>query len=266
MPSNRVPANPSRREDPLFSVRGRCALVTGSSHGLGLVFARALAERGCHVVLNGRNRERLQMAEDALHADGLPVSRACFDVTDEQAATSAVSLIESEHPIDILVNNAGITQRKTLEEFPLSSWREILDVNLTGAFVVAKAVVGGMFRRGAGKIVNICSLQSDLGRSTIAPYAASKGGLKMLTRAMSVDWARHNVQINAIGPGYFITEMTKPLADDPEFDAWVRRRTPSGRWGDPRELEGALILLCSHASDFMNGQLIYVDGGITAAI
>ena len=252
--------------DPLFDISGRKALVTGSSRGLGIVFARALAERGCHVVLNGRRRDALEAAAASLA--GLPgaVSAACFDITDEAEVEAAIAGIEAAGPLDILVNNAGIQHREPLESFPAERWREIIEVNLTGAFMVARRVARGMIARRRGKIVNICSVQSDLGRATIAPYAASKGGLKMLTRAMAVDWAQHNIQVNAIGPGYFITEMTRPLAENPEFDAWLKRRTPAGRWGVPEELTGALILFCSAASDYTNGQLLYVDGGMTVAV
>ncbi len=251
----------------MFDVTGKIALVTGSSRGLGLVLARGLARAGARVVLNARDRERLEGARRALEAEGFAAAASVFDITDEAAVSRAVSAVEEDvGPIDILVNNAGIQHRAPLEEFPEEQWRKILDVNLTGAFIVSKHVARRMIARRRGKIVNICSLQSELGRKTIAPYAASKGGLKMLTRGMAVDWAQHNIQVNAIGPGYFITEMTKPLAENPEFDKWYRARTPSGRWGDPEELLGALLLFCSPASDFINGQLLFVDGGLSAAI
>lgn len=251
----------------MFEVKGKIALVTGSSRGLGLVLARALARAGARVVLNGRDSERLAAARGALESEGLAAAARNFDITDEAAVREAVEAIERDiGAIDILVNNAGIQHRAPLEEFPEEQWRRILDINLTGAFVVSKYVAQRMIPRRRGKIVNICSLQSELGRRTIAPYAASKGGLKMLTRGMAVDWAQYNIQANAIGPGYFITEMTKPLADNPQFDAWYKARTPSGRWGDPEELVGALLLFCSSASDFINGQLLFVDGGLSAAI
>lgn len=251
----------------MFEVKGKIALVTGSSRGLGLVLARALARAGARAVLNGRDGERLQAARRSLEAEGLAAAALSFDITDEAAVREAVEAIERDiGPIDILVNNAGIQHRAPLEEFPEEQWRRILDVNLTGAFVVSKYVAQRMIRRRRGKIVNICSLQSELGRRTIAPYAAAKGGLKMLTRGMAVDWAQYNIQANAIGPGYFITEMTKPLAENPEFDRWCKARTPSGRWGNPEELVGALLLFCSSASDFINGQLLFVDGGLSAAI
>ncbi len=251
----------------MFDVSGKIALVTGSSRGLGLVLARGLARAGARVVLNGRDRDRLEGARRALQSQGFTAAGSVFDITDEAAVSKAVSAIEEDvGPIEILVNNAGVQHRAPLEEFPEEQWRRIMDINLTGAFIVSKHVAQRMIARRRGKIVNICSLQSELGRRTIAPYAASKGGLKMLTRGMAVDWAQYNIQVNAIGPGYFITEMTRPLAENREFDAWYRARTPSGRWGDPEELVGALLLFCSPASDFINGQLLFVDGGLSAAI
>jgi gluconate 5-dehydrogenase len=186
-----------------------------------------------------------------------------FDVTQEAEVAEQVTRIETDQgPIDILVNNAGVQARRRLDEFDAGDWERILAVNLTGAFLVAKHVAGHMIKRGAGKIVNICSMQSRFGRQTIAPYAASKGGLAMLTRGMAADWAAFNIQANGLAPGYFITEMTKPLADDPQFDSWLKKRTPAGRWGDPSELLGALVFLVSPASSFVSGQILYVDGGI----
>ncbi len=251
----------------MFDVSGKVALVTGSSRGLGLVLARGLVRAGARVVLNGRDRDRLEGARRELEPAGGSAGTSAFDITDEAAVAAAVHVIEEDiGPIEILVNNAGIQHRAPLEEFPQEQWRRIMDINLTGAFIVSKQVALRMIARRRGKIVNICSLQSELGRRTIAPYAASKGGLKMLTRGMAVDWAQYNIQVNAIGPGYFITEMTRPLAENREFDAWYRARTPSGRWGEPEELLGALLLFCSPASDFINGQLLFVDGGLSAAI
>ncbi|MFP4704680.1 MAG: SDR family NAD(P)-dependent oxidoreductase [Spirochaetaceae bacterium] len=251
----------------MFSLTGKTALVTGSSRGLGLIFAEGLASGGATVVLNGRNETTLEHALESLRRNGHRVTSKAFDITDQAAVQTAISELESSgYSIDILVNNAGVQQRAPLHEFPEEDWRRILEINLTGAFIVSKYVAQGMIRRGGGKIINICSMQSDLGRSTIAPYAASKGGLKMLTKGMAVDWARYNIQVNGLGPGYFITEMTKPLADDPAFDSWLTRRTPSGRWGDPEEMIGALLLLASQASTYINGQILYVDGGLSAAI
>ena len=242
----------------LFDLTNRIALVTGSSQGLGLTLARGLGQAGARIVLNGRNQEKIAKAVAAVEADGLAVSGCAFDVTDAASINRGVG--------DILVNNAGIQRRGPLESLDEAAWREVIDTNLTGVFLVSRRVVRGMIERRRGKIVNICSLMSELGRDTTANYAAAKGGLKMLTRAMAVEWARHNIQANGIGPGYFLTEMTRKLADDPEFDAWIRGRTPAGRWGDPAELVGAAVFLASAASDFVNGQIIYVDGGILAAL
>jgi gluconate 5-dehydrogenase len=253
--------------DGLFGVRDRVVLVTGSSRGLGWVFARGLAEAGAKTVLNGRDGERLEKARAELEGAGCNVAAYAFDVCEEEAVSDAIDRIETDlGPIAVLVNNAGLQIRRPLHEFELAKWRQVLDVNLTGAFVVAKQVATRMIERRSGKIINICSLQSELGRRTIAPYAASKGGLKMLTRAMAVEWAAYNIQVNAVGPGYFKTEMTRPLAEDEVFDSWLKSRTPAGRWGDPRELLGALLFFASDASNFVNGQILYVDGGITAAI
>ncbi len=251
----------------LFNVKNKVALVTGSSRGLGLILAEGLAAAGARVVLNGRNPETLETAAKTLAEKGLQVETVLFDVTSAEEIKSAIAWIEGEiGPLDILVNNAGIQHRARLEEFPEEEWRRILDINLTGAFLVAKEAVLHMKERRRGKIINICSLQSELGRATIAPYAASKGGLKMLTRGMTVDWAGYGIQVNGIGPGYFVTELTLALKNDPKFDAWICERTPAGRWGDPKELLGSLLFLSSNASDFVNGQLLFVDGGITAAI
>jgi gluconate 5-dehydrogenase len=251
----------------LFDVEGKVVLVTGSSRGLGLVFARALGEAGALPVLNGRNAERLEETRQKLEAEGLQAAAYHFDVTNEEEVAEAVERIETEvGTIEVLVNNAGLQHRTPLHEFPLEKWRQILEINLTGAFLTAKHTVQRMIPRQRGKVINICSLQSELGRSTIAPYAASKGGLKMLTRGMAVDWAEYNIQVNAIGPGYFKTDMTRALWENKAFDSWLRGRTPADRWGDPAELIGALLFFASAASDFVNGQIIYVDGGISAAI
>ena len=253
--------------NPLFDLSGRLALVTGSSQGLGLAFARGLAQAGASLVLNGRDEQKLAATAQTLRAEGARVATAAFDVTQGAAAQTAVERIEREvGPIDILVNNAGIHRRAPLEEMTELQWREVLDTNLTSAFLVARAVAPRMIARRAGKIINICSLMSEQGRPTTGNYAAAKGGLKMLTRAMAVEWARHNLQINGIGPGYFATELTKPLLENPEFNAWVCKRTPAGRWGKPEELVGTAVFLASRASDFVNGQIVYVDGGMLAAI
>jgi gluconate 5-dehydrogenase len=243
----------------LFDLTGKTALVTGSTRGLGLSLARGLAGAGARVAVNGRSRETCDAA--AAEIDG--AFAAPFDVTDEDAIAAGVTAIGQ---IDILVNNAGIQMRGSLEEFTREQWQQVLDMNLTSAFLVARTVVPGMLERGRGKIVNTCSVTSEVGRETIGPYTASKGALKMLTRAMCADWARHGIQANGIGPGYFRTEMNTVLQEDDAFDAWLRARVPAGRWGDPSELQGAAVFLASAASDFVNGQIIYVDGGMLAVL
>jgi gluconate 5-dehydrogenase len=252
---------------PLFDLTGRIALVTGSSQGIGLALARGLAGAGAAVVLNGRDRDKLARAAEGLRAEGARVATAAFDVTDSESIAGALALLDPElSAIDILVNNAGIHRRAPLAEMTEAQWREVIDTDLTSAFLVTRAVAPGMIARGRGKIVNVCSLMSEVGRPTIANYAAAKGGLKMLTRSMAVEWARHNIQSNGIGPGYIATELTRPLMEDPAFNQWICARTPAGRWGRPDELVGAAIFLAAPASDFVNGQIIYIDGGLLAAI
>ena len=252
---------------PLFSLAGKTALVTGGYRGLGLAMARGLADAGASVILNGRSADRVEAEVAALRAEGHEAHSAPFDITDEVAVRESIeNLVTTVGPIDILVNNAGIQLRHKLEEMPVEDFRTVLDVNLTSAFIVAKAVVGGMIERGSGKIINICSLMSDLARPTTGNYAAAKGGLRMLTRAMAGEWACHNIQVNGIGPGYFETEMTQKLKDDPAFNSWICGRTPAGRWGRPEELQGLAVFLASDASSFVNGQVIFVDGGLTAVI
>jgi gluconate 5-dehydrogenase len=243
----------------LFDLSGGTALVTGSTRGLGFALAHGLAGAGARVAINGRTSEACEAA--AAELDG--AFPAPFDVTDEASIAAGVAAIGQ---IDILVNNAGINVRAPLEAFSLEDWQRVLDVNLTSAFLVSRAVVPGMIERGRGKIVNTCSVTSEVGRETIGPYTASKGGLKQLTRAMCADWARHGIQANGIGPGYFRTEINTVLQDDPAFDAWLRARVPAGRWGEPSELEGAVVFLASAASDFVNGQILYVDGGMLAVL
>jgi gluconate 5-dehydrogenase len=243
----------------LFDLTGRTALVTGSTRGLGLALARALAGAGARVGINGRSRE----ACDAVASGIEGAFAAPFDVTDEVAISAGVA---AAGQIDILVNNAGIQLRGPLEQFSLDQWRQVMDANVTSAFLVARAVAPQMIERGRGKIVNTCSATSEMGRETIGPYTTSKGALKMLTRAMCADWARHGIQANGIGPGYFATEINTVLQEDPEFDAWLRRRVPAGRWGKPSELGGAVVFLASDASDFVNGHILYVDGGLLAVL
>jgi gluconate 5-dehydrogenase len=253
--------------NPLFDLTGRVALVTGSYQGLGLAIARGLGVAGATVVLNGRNEGKLREAIAALSGEGLQVSGCCFDVSKAAQMQDKIPTLEREvGRIDILVNNAGIQRRSPLEQFEASVWQEVLDINLTGLFLVTKQVVQGMIARKSGKIINICSLMCEMARPTVGAYTAAKGGVKMLTKAMAVEWGKHNIQVNGIGPGYFATEMNRPLKEDPNFDAWIRTRTPAGRWGEPPELVGAAVFLASRASDFVNGQIIYVDGGILAAL
>jgi gluconate 5-dehydrogenase len=251
----------------LFNLSGKIALVTGSSQGIGLALAEGLAAAGARVVINGRDAAKLEAARSTLAAKGLAVSAAGFDLTDEAAVLAGVAEIEREvGPIDILVNNAGMQFRTTLEDFPLEKWRELMRVNVESAFIVGKAVARGMIARKAGKIINITSVQSELGRPTIAPYTATKGAIKMLTKGMCADWAKHGIQVNAIGPGYFKTPLNQALVDNPEFSSWLEKRTPAGRWGNVEELVGAAIFLASPASSFVNGHVLYVDGGITSVL
>jgi gluconate 5-dehydrogenase len=251
----------------LFDLSGKTALITGSSRGLGNQIARGLGRAGAALIVNGRDMETLQTAVRALREEGLSVTALQMDVLDEdQIGKQIPELEKTVGPIDILVNNAGVQRRGRLEEFDRATWQTVLDTNLTSAFLVSRQVVRAMIARTAGKIINICSLMSEVGRQTTGPYTASKGGLKMLTKAMAAEWGSHNIQANGIGPGYFLTEMTQPLADDPEFDGWVKKRTPARRWGLPKELIGTAIYLASPASDFVNGQVIYVDGGMLASL
>ena len=254
-----------------FDIQGRRALVTGSSRGIGRALARGFVEAGCSVALHGRDVGTLSRAAGELagiaERTGADVHHTAFDVTDSAAVEAGVAALEAEHgPLDILVNNAGVQYRAPLLEFPDEAWHRVIETNLTSAFLVSRAVARGMVERGRGKIINICSLMAELGRVDIAPYAASKGGLKMLTRGMCADWGASGVQVNAIGPGYFATELTAALVQDEEFDAWLRRRTPAGRWGRPEELVGALLFLASPASDFVNGHTLFVDGGMVAVV
>lgn len=247
----------------LFDLTGKRALVTGSSQGIGLSLAEGMAMAGASVVLNGRSADKVEVATRRI--DG--ASGYAFDITDKDAVTDAVAAIERDlGPIDILVNNAGIQRRQPLEEFPLEVWQELMRTNVDGMFIVSQAVARAMIPRGRGKIVNIASLQSEAARYSIAPYTASKGAVKNLTKGMCTDWARHGLQVNAIGPGYFETPLNQALIDDPAFDAWLKNRTPAARWGKVEELRGACIFLASDASNFVNGQILYVDGGVLATL
>jgi gluconate 5-dehydrogenase len=249
-----------------FRLDGRLALVTGGGSGLGLAMARGLARAGARVVINGRDIAKLERAAATLLAEDLEVATLAFDVTDETAVAASMASLDKAHgALDILVNNAATNQRKPLDAFSYAEWRDLQAANLDGPFLVTRAVVPGMKARRRGKIVNICSLASDLGRPNIVPYATSKGGLKMLTRALAVELAPYNVQVNGIVPGFFDTDMNAPLVGDAEFSAWVARRVPAGRWAKPPEIAGAAVFLASPAADFVTGHLLHVDGGFAAA-
>ena len=254
----------------LFDLTGKRALVTGSSQGIGLALARALASAGAEVVLNGRTQAKLNAVAAEFAQAGWKARTTAFDVTDEAATNAAIAaLVADLGPIDILVNNTGMQYRKPLEEFETAMWHTLMNTNLTSVFYVSRAVVNGpqgMIARRSGKIINVCSVQSEAGRYSIAPYAATKGGLKMLTKGMCIDWARHGIQVNGLGPGYFETELTKPLVENAEFTAWLKNRTPAQRWGQVSELGGAAIFLASAAANFVNGHVLYVDGGMLASI
>ena len=251
----------------LFDLSGRTALVTGSSRGLGRAMAEGLAQAGARIIVNGVDAVRVQDTVAQLEAAGLEAEGAAFDVTDEAAVVGAFAGFDQRGlAIDILVNNAGIQLRKPMLELSTPEWQRVLDTNLTSAFVVGREAARRMLPRGRGKIVNIGSLMSSLARATIAPYTVAKGGIKMLTQAMAAEWAAAGIQANAIGPGYMLTEMNQALIDNPTFDAWVKGRTPARRWGKPEELVGAAVFLASAASDYINGQIIYVDGGMTSVL
>ena len=251
----------------MFSLAGRRALVTGSSRGIGFAIAAALAAAGADVILNGRDEVTLGEAASKLAEGGARVRAVAFDVTSEESVGDAVDWCESEvGPIDILVNNAGMQYRAALDEFPADKFDQVIRTNLHSAFYVGQAVAKRMIPRGHGKIVNICSVMSNLARPSIAPYAASKAAIANLTRGMAVDWAKHGLNINGIAPGYIRTELNEALLKNEEFNSWVEKRTPMGRWGDPAELGGAAVFLASDASKFVNGHILYVDGAFTATV
>ncbi len=251
----------------LFDLKGRLALVTGSSKGIGLALARALADAGAELVLNARDEARLEDSRATLAAEGYRVHAVAFDVTDPAAVAAGVDGIERDiGPLAILVNNAGVQHRAPLQDFPHDAWRRLIATNLDSVFFVGQAVARHMITRGRGKIINIGSVQSELARPGIAPYTATKGAVKMLTKGMATDWGRHGLQCNGIGPGYFRTELNQALVDDPVFSSWLANRTPMGRWGEVEELAGAVVFLASDASSFVNGHILYVDGGITASL
>lgn len=252
-----------------FNLKGKTAFISGATHGLGMAMAKALGEAGATIVINGHSsQEKIDDALKEYQKAGIHAHGYRFNVTDEKEVESYIQRIEKEMgAIDILVNNAGIIKRIPIVEMPLSEWEEVIRTDLTSPFIVSKAVVSGMIRRKKGKIIHVCSMMSELGRDTVAAYAAAKGGLKMLTRSMATEWAKHNIQVNGIGPGYFATSQTAPLrVAGNSFHEFILNRTPAGRWGEPDELGGAVVFLASEASDFVNGQILYVDGGILATI
>jgi gluconate 5-dehydrogenase len=252
----------------LFDLTGKTALVTGGTHGIGMAIATGLARAGAGIIVNDRFPEKLEAAGREYAEQGIQAHTFVLDVTDEEAVERTIPVVEEEAgPIDILVNNAGIIKRIPILDMKAEEYRQVLDVDLTGPFIMAKAVARGMIERGHGKIINMCSMMSELGRNTVSAYAAAKGGLKMLTRNMATEWARHNIQINGIGPGYIATVQTEPIrVDGHPFNDFIIQRTPAGRWGEPEDLVGAAIFLASKASDFVNGHILYVDGGILATI
>jgi gluconate 5-dehydrogenase len=253
----------------LFDISGRVALVTGSSRGIGFAFACGLAREGARVVLHGRDPQRLEAAAAALREEtgAEAVLQIAFDVCDPADVAAGIDRVHDElGPIDILINNAGIQRRIPFLDFPAEDWDEVIATNLTSAFLVGQKVARGMVAAGHGKIINVASVQSILGRRDTVPYAASKGGIAMLTKGMCSELAATGVQVNGIAPGYIATELTRPLVEDEAFSEWLLGRTPVGRWGDTSDLIGAIVFLSSGASDFVNGQILFVDGGMTAVV
>ncbi|MEB2777775.1 gluconate 5-dehydrogenase [Algoriphagus sp. D3-2-R+10] len=253
---------------PNFELKGKVALVTGATHGLGMAMAKALAHQGATLVINGHTPAKMEVAIADYASESIVARPYLFDVSDAKAVDAAITKIEEEiGEIDILVNNAGMIQRVPALEMDPEAFRKVVDIDLVSPFIVSQRVAKTMVKRGSGKIINICSMMSELGRNTVSAYAAAKGGLKMLTRNLATEWAKYNIQVNGIGPGYFATEQTAPIrVDGHPFNDFIVNRTPAGRWGNPDDLGGAVVFLASQASDFVNGQIIYVDGGILATI
>ncbi len=247
----------------LFDLSGRTALVTGASRGIGLALARGLAQAGARVLINSRDPQAVATAVASLQAEGLEAGGCAFDVADEAAVQRGFAQLDATgEQVDILVNNAGIQHRQPMLELALADWQRVLDTNLTAAFLMGREAARRMVARGqGGKVINIGSLTSEAARATVAPYTVAKGGIKMLSRAMAAEWAAHNIQANSIGPGYILTDMNEALVKNPQFDAWVKASNPAQRWGRPEELVGTAVFLASRASDYINGQIIYVDGG-----
>ena len=253
----------------LFDLTGKVALVTGATHGLGMAMAKGIGRAGANLIINGNSsNEKIDKAVAIFKSEGIKAFGYRFDVTNEDQVQKAIARIENEVGIiDILINNAGIIKRTPLLDMEVNDFEQVIKVDLVSPFIVSKAVVKGMIKRKSGKIINICSMMSELARNTVGAYAAAKGGLKMLTQNMCVEWAPYNIQVNGIGPGYFATEQTKPIrVEGHPFNEFIVNRTPAGMWGDPDELQGAAVFLSSKASDFVNGQILYVDGGILATI
>ncbi len=251
----------------LFDLTGKRALITGSSRGIGFALARGLAGAGAEILINSRNAETLGAAAETLASEGATVTALAFDVTSQESVEEAIAYVEAKRgPIDILVNNAGMQHRAPLEDFPLDTFLTLFETNVVSAFLVGKAVARRMIPRKAGRIINICSINSLLARPSIAPYTASKGALANLTKGMATDWGPHGLCVNGIAPGYFRTELNKALLEDNAFCDWVEGRTPAGRWGNVDELIGAAVFLASEASSFVNGHVLYVDGGMSVRV
>lgn|SRR5690606_4318348 len=252
---------------PLFDLTGKLALITGSSQGIGFALAQGLAEHGAAVVINGRDSGKVDAAVKALIDKGHKAYASNFDVTDADVVEASIDAIERDFgPIEILINNAGMQFRAPLEDFPQDKWQLLLETNISSIFYVSQPVARHMIARKRGKIINIASVQSELARPSIAPYTATKGAVRNLTRGMATDWAKYGLQVNAIAPGYFATPLNQALIDDPEFTKWLEKRTPAGRWGNVEELVGAAVYLSGDASSFVNGQVLHVDGGMTASV
>ncbi len=251
----------------LFSVKGKVVLITGSTRGLGRTLAEGFADAGAIVIINGRTSERVQEAVEAIRLTEGKAEGYAFDVSDQVAVKNAVIEIERDvGPIDVLINNAGIQRRAPLEELTYEDWKKVIDVNLSSVFLVSQLVAANMIKRRQGKIINITSLNAEMARPSIGNYCAAKGGLKMLTKSMATEWGKYNIKTNAIGPGYFSTDLTKKLEEDVEFDTWVKQEVPLGRWGVPEDLIGTAIYLASDASNYVNGHTVYVDGGWQASL
>lgn len=252
----------------LFDLTGKRALITGGTHGLGMAMAEGLANAGAELIITGTTPAKMYKALSHYKTKGYKVSGYIFDITDDKLAATKISeMVSDGGQIDILVNNAGIIKRELATTMPVDDFRRVIEVDLVGAFIISQLVGNRMIKNGGGKIINICSMMSELGRNSVSAYAAAKGGLKMLTRSLATEWAKHNIQVNGIGPGYFATSQTEPIrVDGHPFNEFIINRTPSARWGDPEDLAGTAIFLASKASDFVNGQIVYVDGGILATI